>query len=733
MNEFLEQFLLESREHVEQAVADLLALEQTPADRERLDSAFRAFHTLKGGAGIVDFDDMARAVHAAENVLSDARADARVVDTALVNDCLACLDQVTGWLNLIESSGELPKDVALQADALVSRFAAAAGSTPAQTQAAPAAEDRAWLAPLQARYPQLNEKARTAVRYRPAADCFFEGVDPLARVGAIPGLLAVEASPVAPWPALDQIDPFVCNLVFTVLSESDRAEVAAALGDALDFCDIGTLQAPAPTAASPVSELARQLIEAQIALLGEEGASGMAGRMAAAARVAVNVLRSSGNARQAGALEHTAAALLAREDAAALADAIGATFREDTATAETPAPMPGEYEAAARTLRIDAARIDDLVRLTGELTVVRNAIGHATRLAQEGVQAAAASLKQRHAMLDRLVGELQQAVLGMRVLPLRHVFQRFHRVLREISNELGKPVRLEVSGGETEADKAIVEMLFEPLLHVMRNAIDHGIEQADVRRSRGKPPTASILLSARREGDRVIVEVSDDGGGIDVERVRQTARRRGLFPDDVLAAMSEHEITNIIFQPGFSTTENVTSLSGRGVGMDAVRHAVGRLGGQVSVTSVAGKGATIRITLPFSVMMSRIMVVEAAGQSFGVPLDAVAETLRVKPGEITAIGNAQAVVLRNRTVPVIDLKQALNLPAQESAADEAVLVVTKINGEHNALRVDRIGERLEVMLKPLDGLLSGMPGITGSTLLGDGSVLLVLDLAELFL
>jgi two-component system chemotaxis sensor kinase CheA len=300
-----------------------------------------------------------------------------------------------------------------------------------------------------------------------------------------------------------------------------------------------------------------------------------------------------------------------------------------------------------------------------------------------------------------------------------------------MSANLGKPLKLEIEGDDTEADKAIVEMLFEPLLHIVRNAIDHGIESPADRAARGKPSTARIQIRAARQGDQVLLEISDDGGGIDLERVREVAKARGIATEEDLRSMSETDIIDLVFAAGFSTAAKVTELSGRGVGMDAVRTAVERIGGRVSVESRAGHGTNVRFSLPFSVMMTDVMTVEAGGQMFGVPLDAIVETVSVPKTAIKGIGAAQAIVLRNRTIPVFDLASVLALREATPNDTAATIVITTMAGHLGGLRVDCIGERLEVILKPLDGLLTGIPGITGTTLLGDGRVLLVLDIGEL--
>jgi two-component system chemotaxis sensor kinase CheA len=390
-------------------------------------------------------------------------------------------------------------------------------------------------------------------------------------------------------------------------------------------------------------------------------------------------------------------------------------------------------EGTARTLRVNVERIDALVNLTGELLVAKNALGHAAAQAQSGLDHAALAplLKEQHAVLQRLVDELQRSVLSIRVLQMRYVFQRFPRLVREMVASLGKPAHLVTEGDETEADKVIVESLFEPLLHVMRNALDHGVESPEARAAAGKPAAATIALRAYRLNDNVIVEVEDDGAGVDVGRVRAIAAERGAVSPEALAEMSDADVVNLIFTPGFSTAANVTRLSGRGVGMDAVRSAVERMGGRVAVESRPGQGTTVRFTLPFAMLMSRVLTVEAGGQLFGIPLEAVLETVRIRRDEVKPIGAARAFVLRNRTAPLIDLREALGEPRQAPASDAANVVVVSAGGELAGLEVDRFGERLDVMLKPMEGLLTGMPGISGTTLLGDGRVLLVLNLLEL--
>ncbi|TCT01724.1 chemotaxis protein CheA [Aquabacter spiritensis] len=735
MNDLLQQFLVESRELVAQATDDLLALERTPGDAARFDSAFRAFHTLKGAAGIVDFDAMARALHAAEDAL--ARGRGAPMPPAHVGDYLSCLDQVIQWLDHLEASGAPPADAEARADLLVRRFAEAA-ATPgdAAGDAADDTEADLWVDGLLAAAGEARAQARTALRLRPAEDCFFRGDDPLAVIETLPGLLVLRLEPAGPWPPRDEIDPFACRLVVLALLSAPEATLASHLHTVHGQMDVVPLSPAGPqdTAPSALPAAARALLEAQLALLSDRGAEAAAGRIASAGRLAENVLRRVGAAAAAEAVARAAAASAAAGDPGPLAAAIRQALAGATqAPAATDAPRAAAMADTARTLRVDVARIDALVKLTGEVTVAKNAVGHIARLAQTGTDlpALAARLKDQHALLARLTDELQSAVLNLRVLPLRHVFQRFPRLVREISADLGKPVRLVTEGEATEADKAVVEAVFEPLLHVVRNALDHGIEPPARRSAAGKPAVATLRLHAARQGERVVIAVADDGGGIDLPRVRRIAAERGVAGAEAVAALSDAEAIDLIFRPGFSTAETVTGLSGRGVGMDAVRAALARMGGSVAVDSRTGHGTTVRFTLPFTVMVTRVMTVEAGGQAFGIPMDAVVETVRVPRGRIVRVGAAAAFTLRERTVPLLSLARELGGPADGTASAEAQVVVIGTDGQIGGFEVDRLGERLDVVLQPMDGILTGMRGIAGTTLLGDGRVLLVLDVQEM--
>lgn len=722
MNDFIEQFLIEARELVEAATSDLLALEADPANAPRLDGAFRAFHTLKGAAGIIDFEDMGRALHVVEEALAAVRAGRAAITPQIVGDCLSALDQVLDWLEVIQATGEAPADAAHAADVLISRFAAHgdASSLPAKAQTSA----REWLPRLLARELK-GGRPQTAFHYAPAPGVFYEREDPLAAIAVTPGLLAVDMTPTGSWPPLAELDPFTCAVTLSGLSTASLADVEAALHvlPGVELVDLG--------AANSLGGAARALVEAQVAMLADAEKTGLGGKLSAAGRAAASVLRRTGLAVSADGVETATLRAVNDGDPRALVEALQGILRGEVSQQRAAAPDAGGSES--RSLRVDVERIDALVRLAGELQVSKNAFSHLAALAQDGRDPAAlaAGLKEQQAVLERLVADLQRSVVAIRVLPMRHVFQRFPRLVREIGQSTGKPVRLVIEGEDTEADKTVVESLFEPLLHVLRNAVDHGVETPAERQRLGKSEAAVIRLSAARRGENVEIEVADDGHGVDLERVRAVVLARGLRDPEALAAMSDEEVVQLIFAPGFSTAEAVTELSGRGVGMDAVRVAVERLGGQVTIQSLPEQGTSVRFMLPFSVMMTRVMTVVAGDQAFGIPLDAVVETVRVQRKAIARIGAAHAFVLRDRTIPLFDLAGALEGTNAGRGEGEATVVVVSAAGQSTGLEVDRVGERMDVMLKPMEGLLSGAFAAAGTTLLGDGRVLIVLDVEEL--
>jgi two-component system chemotaxis sensor kinase CheA len=607
MNPLLPLFLEETQELIDRASEDLVALEQGRGQPAALlDSVFRHFHTLKGGAALFDFGPMTGLMHAAEDVLDAARQGTPVERRALVDVLLRCLDDLQSWLPGVAAAEALPDGAAAQA-----------------------------------------ERSKVLLR-----------------------ALLARNDATAPLPA--------------VVETRDE-------GDAL-----------------------------LRALLAEQSALAALGYPAAAARVAANACRSAGLAAAAGRIEAAAG------NAAALQAAVAGALEPEAAA------------APARMLRVAPERVEQLIVLAGEAVMARNALQHAIGEAEHEAPGAAflQPLKTQAALLDRLVRDWHEAAVRLRMIPVADIFARVPRLVRDVARELGRDVQVRTDGETLEADRDVLENLFEPLLHLVRNAVDHGVEEPSARQAAGKPATSILWLRARRTGETLVIDVEDDGRGLDLAALRARVVDRGLLAASAVAALTDQEAADLVFLPGLSTAARVSTLSGRGVGMDAVRSAVQAAGGQVSIVSRHGQGTCVSLALPVQVSITRVMTVEAAGLRFGVPLDAIRSMVRVPRARIRTLpgaaagGGGQAFALDGQILPLVNLAMALGRDASRADRDALVLVVDSEQGAAG-LEVEKFGGRADVILRPLTGLLAGIPCYLGSALLGDGSVLLVLDVQAL--
>lgn len=391
--------------------------------------------------------------------------------------------------------------------------------------------------------------------------------------------------------------------------------------------------------------------------------------------------------------------------------------------------------AGPSAIKVDQAKIDRLMNLIGEMIVAKNALPYLAARAEEvfGVRDLSREIKGQYGTLNRIADEMQDAIMQVRLLPVSFVFQRFPRLVRDTAQKLGKEVRLVLEGESTEADKNVIESLADPLVHILRNSLDHGLETPDERRAAGKPVAGRLTISARSESDRVVIEIADDGRGIDPAAIRRKAYEKGIIDEQALERLTDQEALNLVFAPGFSTAAQVSDLSGRGVGMDVVRTAVARVNGSIDLKSRPGEGTRLRLSLPLSMAVTNVMIIVSAGQRFGVSMDAVAETVRVAQADIQRIKHQMTTVLRGRVVPLVALNDLLALDeAQIPNEDgEMAVVVVRIENDLLGIIVDDCRETVDIILKPLAGFLGNLRGYAGSALLGDGSVLLVLNPREL--
>ena len=431
-------------------------------------------------------------------------------------------------------------------------------------------------------------------------------------------------------------------------------------------------------------------------------------------------------------LDQTAAGARVPEDAAVddlmgqLAGASGATARP-----ATDASPSRRDRTAARTLRIETRRVDDLAGAADELVVLKNRLSQLTLAASDELEPGLRrALAKAQAELDQQVLHVHGAAMRLRMASLAPVFRPLPRLVRETAASLGKQVTLQLAGGGVEVDKTVVDGLYEPLLHLVRNALDHGVEAPAERRAAGKPELAHLVVTATTTRDQVVIEVADDGRGVDPAVVREAALARGAVDAAALGAMSDEAAAQLIFAPGFSTAREVGELSGRGVGLDAVRAAVAALGGRVSMSSTPGRGARFAISLPLNVRLASLMTVRAGPETFGLLLESVVEATRIAPDRLTPVRAGRAFVWRDQPVPLLNLSDLIRAPTTP-ARDEINVVIVRTGDDVTGVAVDDFGDRLEAPVRPMTGLLAGAAGVAGATLASDGRVLVVLDLAEL--
>jgi len=784
----LSQFLSECRELLEQASRGFLALEKTPDDPAVINDLFRSVHTMKGASGLFDIAPFTAVVHAAEDLLDAVRAGRVVLAAEMTDLFLEGLDQIAQWLDELEAGGALGAGAAEAGKALSGRLRSflrdgAAAEPPAP--AAPAeASDRPplpWIAALPAdvRASLTAELAAghgpfCAIEYTPHEQAFYSGDDPLFTVLQLPGRRWFEAQPVTPWPAPDDFDPFRCNLRFRAILAANHDALAHHLRyveDQIALADLrpedlanGAAGAAAPLAALP-AELAepaldildsqRQMLETagdpetwpgRIGSIGvvlarllahmDEAAADLPARLEAA-------LAEAGKTRSVAPLVEVIAAArgLVQPAQAAGADMDAVATNGDLPRRrwdDPPAAEPGKEARKTAAIKVDQERIDALMNLAGELIVAKNSLPFLAHRAEDvyGSRPMAREIKAQYEVINRIADDLQTAVMQVRMVPVAHVFQRFNRLVRDLARRLEKQIRLEIEGEETEADKTVVEELADPLVHLMRNSIDHGLETPADRRLAGKPEEGLLRLTARQSEDRVIIEIADDGRGIDVEKVK--GQGPGARPDR-RGALRQHQRrgrAQLIMEAGLSTADQVSDLSGRGVGMDVVRTMVRRTGGTITVHSEAGRGTRVTISLPLSMSVHRVMMIDVDHDVFGVPIESIVESVRVPASGIHRHKSNETIVLRDRLIPLCRLRRVLDLGNGHgngngrADGEESVLVVN-VGGAEVGLVVDNFRSGIDTIIKPLDGILAGLRQYSGAALLGDGSVLLVLNLREL--
>ncbi len=698
------EFVAEANEILETLGRDLMVLDTQrghEADPDLLNAIFRAAHSLKGLSAMFGQDRLSSLAHKAEDALDALRLGKVPLDDALLDALIEALEVLHALL--AEAAREKETQAATQrAEAMAARLAQLASG---QGKVSEDVLDQVGIDPAirsvftEYEEHRLRENVKKGVHLWKVRAVFgLEDFDQ--RLAKLNAALKPLGEVVSTLPSSQPGDE--SSIAFDLIFGSAKAkrEVEAAVGQA------GTVAALTTKALPKAKKSAR--------------ADGPRVVPPPAPKPQVEVTPPPTRTPLWGTSETSGSAL---------------TPLPFPGSGTTPAPAPdASLRSLTQTVRVDIGRLDALMNSIGELLLIRGNIHRLADVARAGGATPLPKLwsqeLQREARsLERKLDELQKGVLDVRMVPLGQVFDKLARLMRRLVRESGKEVDFEVSGGDVELDKLIVEELSDPLMHLLRNALDHGVEPPEQREAQGKPLKGKIRLKARQQGNHVVIEVGDDGAGMDEARIKKVAVARGLVTDEQTQALERRELLNLVFLPGFSTREDVSELSGRGVGLDVVKTNLARLSGLIDIESTRGMGTTFVLTLPLTLAIIRALMVEASGRTFAVPLNSVLEIVSVKATELKTIERREVIEVRGQTLPFVRLSRIFGL--EEAQLERYYVVIVGLAQQRLGLAVDQLLGQHDIVTKPLGGRLRATPGIAGATELGDRRAVLVLDVGAL--
>ncbi len=727
--EILQDFLVEAGEILELLSEQLVELESSPDDMALLNAIFRGFHTVKGGAGFLQLHELVECCHIAENVFDILRKGERRVDSELMDVVLQALDAVNEMFSQVRERVE-PTPASPELLAALARLAepASADAAPvvpaapqvvAEPEAEPAGADSEFEQLLDAIQPAASETAASEAEHGPVTDEItddeFESLlDQLHGKGqfSAPASAAAPAVPVAPDAAAAKTGDEITDEEFEALLDQLHGKgkfepVGSVAGSSAEAAGAESAKDSAPAASS--DEITDDEFEALLDQLHGKGKFEPAVADASPAEPVA-----AAPAKAAPKAEPARAAAPAKPAAAASKAAAPAPAAADKA--------PAEVET---TVRVDTARLDEIMNMVGELVLVRN------RLVRLGSNSGDEAMAKAVSNLDVVTADLQSAVMKTRMQPIKKVFGRFPRLVRDLARSLKKEINLELVGEETDLDKNLVEALADPLVHLVRNAVDHGIEMPEEREAAGKPRTGRVVLSAEQEGDHILLVISDDGKGMDANILRAKAVEKGMLEKDAADRLSDLECYNLIFAPGFSTKTEISDVSGRGVGMDVVKTKISQLNGTVNVFSIKGQGSKVVIKVPLTLAIMPTLMVMLGNQAFAFPLVNVNEIFHLDLSRTNVVDGQEVVIVRDKALPLFYLKRWLVHDAAQEEQREGHVVILSVGNQSIGFVVDQLVGQEEVVIKPLGKMLQGTPGMSGATITGDGRIALILDVPSM--
>jgi two-component system chemotaxis sensor kinase CheA len=731
--DILQDFLVEAGEILEQLQEQLVDLENNPEDADLLNAIFRGYHTVKGGAGFLSLTELVEICHGAENVFDVMRNGQRTLTPELMDIILQATDVVVEMFERVKARDPLEPADAHLVDVLhkLSRpespdeniFGDSASSAP---EPEPVQEEPELVIEESESTPSTSDGGIDEI----TEDEFEALLDELHGSGAPgkeaakPASAPAKAPEPAPASAGGDGDDITDEEFEALLDDLHGKGQFGGSDDAAPASAPAPAAAPsAPAAASGDEEITDDEFEALLDQLHGSG-QGPTKQSAPSAeppvdKAATDAINKAKSAAPAAPKASTPAPQKAAAPAAAPAAAKKEAAKKDDKKA-APAAPPAET-----TVRVDTKRLDQIMNMVGELVLVRN------RLISLGINSNDESMSKAIANLDVVTGDLQGAVMKTRMQPIKKVFGRFPRVVRDLARSLKKEITLELVGEETDLDKNLVEALADPLVHLVRNSVDHGIEMPDDRAAAGKPRMGTVQLSASQEGDHILLTIEDDGKGMDPDKLKDIAISRGVLDADAAARMSDVEAFNLIFAPGFSTKTEISDISGRGVGMDVVKTKINQLNGTVNIDSQLGKGTRLDIKVPLTLAILPTLMIVVGKQTFALPLGAVNEIINMDIKKTNTVDGQLTMIVRSKAIPLFFLGEWLIRGPKNIDKEKGHVVVVQIGTQQVGFVVDALIGQEEVVIKPLDALLQGTPGMAGATITSDGGIALILDIPSL--
>ncbi len=682
MTMFHQAFFEEATDILAEFEGLLLRLEETPDDTELLNTIFRSAHSLKGGSATFGFTAIAHFTHGLETLLDRLRNGQIPVEPILTQVLLESLDQLKALLAVARGEAQQAPDstsLVARIEECIARSETPDASSPSQRPAAkgPVAQTVDTPAAVE---PQ-SESKQYVLRFVPGREVLRQGTDPILLVSNLVNSTEVfEVNcDLSGLPPLEEMEPETCYLGWEIKFSSERSQA-----DLLEIFEF--IADESAITLTEVAGIFYDNLRGQVLLAAEQEAA-----RGAAVRVETNQVRPPARAQATG------------------GDATHATKSEAT-------------------LRVATDKVDKLINLVGELVINQSMLNE---VIQDFNMAKLPRLQEAVAEMERASRELQERVMGIRMLPIKHAFGRFPRLVRDLATTCGKKIELKTSGEETELDKTVIEAIADPLTHLIRNSVDHGLETPEERIAAGKPETGTVALHAFHEGGNIVIEITDDGRGLNRDRILKKAYERGLLSESD-PTPSDETIYNLIFHPGFSTAATVTDLSGRGVGMDIVKQSVQALSGSITLNSTPGAGTRFRIRLPLTMAILEGLSLRVGDEVYILPLTSIVESIRPKAGDVRMVaGQTEVAIVRGEVLPILRLYQLFGAKPYITDPTRGLLVIVENEERKVALLVEELIGQNQVVIKSLESNYRKVDGIAGATILGDGRVALIVDVPGL--